>query len=190
MSNDQHELEVSNAYDSEKEDAKKLFFAKEKQEKEKASSNQKFASMEETSPKVNIERIINKTNNSFLEDERRLFLLADKEFLILLRNFINNQEKKEVQKRKLKKWFFWIVMLGFLILLIAPIILIFKANELSQITVIISLVSLLIELVTAIIVLPQIIAKYLFNKKEDEQLLHIIDGMQKYNQNKHDLIKE
>ena len=55
----------------------------------------------------------------------------------------------------------------------------------SDITVIISFVTALIEVVSAIIVLPKIIAKYLFDPEEDRHLIHIIRSMQQYNEKKH-----
>jgi hypothetical protein len=42
----------------------------------------------------------------------------------------------------------------------------------------------LIELVSAIIVLPKIIAEYLFNKEEDSNMMQIIKSMQEYNEKK------
>lgn len=81
-------------------------------------------------------------------------------------------------------------MLGFLALLLTPMILIISLKSLSQITAIVSLVSILFELVSAIIILPKIIAEYLFNKQEDEKLLQIIESMQKYNQDKHNYISK
>lgn len=42
----------------------------------------------------------------------------------------------------------------------------------------------LAEIVSAIVVLPKIIAKYLFNKKEDDNKIKIIFDMQAYNKEK------
>ena len=51
------------------------------------------------------------------------------------------------------------------------------------------MISVLIELVSAIIVLPKIIAEYLFNKEEDRNMTEIIKSMQNYNEKKHDHFK-
>lgn len=151
-------------YSSRKEDAKNLFLKEERdcQTKEKSEKNI-------SASKVKIDKIIEEANKKFLEEERKSFLNIDEEFLELLHNFIEDQKKKEQQKRTLKNLFFCIVMLGFFVLLITPIILIFKINQFSQFTAIVLSISILAELITAIIVLPQIIAKYLFNRKKVEK---------------------
>ena len=114
----------------------------------------------------------------------------DEYFLIFLSNFVKTQNEKEQQKTIFKEQFFWIVMIGFLSLLLTPMILIISLKSLSQITAVVSLVTIFFELVSAIIVLPKIIAEYLFNKQEDEKLMQIIESMQKYNQDKQKHINE
>lgn len=142
--------------------------------------------------KVNVDEIIHRTNlhmENILKNERDTFIETDKEFLKFLSNFVHTQDEKEKQKIALKEVFFVIVMFGFLILLATPFALVFCLKDLNQITAIVSLVTILGELLSAIIVLPKIIAVYLFNKEEDGQLMKIIESMQKYNQSKRDHIE-
>lgn len=137
---------------------------------------------------VDVDGIIatsNKSVKDLLKHEQGVFIETDKAFLEFLQNFVETQNDKEKQKVILKEQFFWIVMIGFLSLLLTPMILVISLKSLNQITAIVSMVTVFFELVSAIIVLPKIIAKYLFNKKEDEKLLQIIESMQQYNQNKY-----
>lgn len=47
-----------------------------------------------------------------------------------------------------------------------------------------------VELTSAIIVLPKIIAEYLFNKGEEESVYRILEKMQEINELKHDHIEK
>lgn len=137
---------------------------------------------------IDVENIITTSNNndreSFLKHEQKFSINMDESFLLFLSNFVRTQNEKEQQKTVFKEQFFWIVMIGFLSLLLTPMILIISLKSLSQITAVVSLITIFFELVSAIIVLPKIIAEYLFNKQEDEKLMQIIESMQKYNQDK------
>ena len=121
----------------------------------------------------------------FLENEKKSYIQVDEEFGKFLTNYVNIQYKKEMQKIHFKEQFFWFVMIGFFALMLAPLILVISIKELSDITLIIAFLSVLIEVVSAIIVLPKIIAKYLFNLQEDQYMIQIIQSMQKYNEKKH-----
>ncbi len=174
----------------EAEKALQLFFA----EESKRTSENLSTYISSKNNNIDVENIITTSNNNSIENllrhERDIFISTDKTFLIFLNNFVKTQNDKEQQKTILKEQFFYIVMLGFLALLLTPMILIISLKSLSQITAIVSLVSILFELVSAIIILPKIIAEYLFNKQEDEKLLQIIESMQKYNQDKHNYISK
>lgn len=174
----------------EAEKALQLFFA----EESKRTSENLSTYISSKNNNIDVENIITTSNNNSIENllrhERDIFISTDKTFLIFLNNFVKTQNDKEQQKTILKEQFFYIVMLGFLALLLTPMILIISLKSLSQITAIVSLVSILFELVSAIIILPKIIAEYLFNKQEDEKLLQIIESMQKYNQEKHNYISK
>ncbi len=124
-------------------------------------------------------------SEEFLNQERDSYIKIDAEFGRFLKNFVDLQEVKENQKIELKEQFFWIIMIGFLIMVLTPAIVVLSVKHLSDIAFVISLISVLVELISAIIILPKVIAKYLFNKKEDANMMKIIKSMQKYNEKKH-----
>ena len=75
------------------------------------------------------------------------------------------------------------VVLFFVILF--PYFLVFMFHtKVTDATVITLGISSTAEVVSSIIVLPKIIAKYLFNKKEEDNKREIISNMQMYNHNK------
>lgn len=132
--------------------------------------------------------VIEESNRKFRTDEINAYMATDNEFIVFLKNFVEMQKQKDDLKLHLKDQFFWLVMISFLVLIVTPLIIVLVAHKYSDITVIVALVASLVELVTAIIVLPKIIAKYLFNKEEDAHMLKIINSMQRYNEKKHDYI--
>lgn len=125
----------------------------------------------------------------FRKREQDSYMQFDKEFHNFLKNFVHAQDRKENQKIWLKGIFFIVIMLGFFALIITPVIIILRSGSLSDSSIIVAMISVLIELVSAIIVLPKIIAEYLFNKEEDKNMTEIIKSMQNYNEKKHDHFK-
>ena len=121
--------------------------------------------------------------------ETSSYIRFDKEFRKFLKHYVRQQKKKEFQKLVLKGFFFGIIMLGFVILLATPMVIMLFCAEKSSSVLITSLIASLIELVSAIIVLPKIIAEYLFNKEEDKNMMEIIKYMQRYNEKKHHYIE-
>jgi hypothetical protein len=57
-------------------------------------------------------------------------------------------------------------------------------NGVSDAKTIVAIGGMLIEGITAILVLPKIIAEYLFNKEEEKHRMEIIQSMQAYNDHK------
>lgn len=102
---------------------------------------------------------------------------------------IVQSDEKEEQKIKLKNRFFWLIMAGFAALMFAPCLVVLCASRLSDTGIVVALLSVLVEVVSAIIVLPKIIAEYLFNKEEDRSMMEIIKSMQNYNEKKHEHFK-
>lgn len=128
--------------------------------------------------------------NDFINREKDSYIKIDQEFNRFLHNFVDIEEKKENQKLDLKDQFFWFIMIGFFALMLTPLIIAIAGRNMSNIAMIVSLVTALIELVSAIIVLPKIIAEYLFNKEEDSNMVQIIRNMQEYNEKKHEYIEK
>lgn len=129
-------------------------------------------------------------SNDFINREKDSYIKIDQEFNRFLHNFVNIEEKKEQQKLNLKDQFFWFIMIGFLALMLTPLIIVIVGRNMSNASMIVSLITALIELVSAIIVLPKIIAEYLFNKEEDANMIQIIKNMQEYNEKKHEYIEK
>ena len=129
-------------------------------------------------------------SNDFINREKDSYIKIDQEFNRFLHNFVDIEEKKEQQKLNLKDQFFWFIMLGFLALMLTPLIIVIVGRNMSNASMIVSLITALIELVSAIIVLPKIIAEYLFNKEEDANMIQIIKNMQEYHEKKHEYIEK
>lgn len=123
----------------------------------------------------------------FRDEERKNYLEVDIQFKKFLSNFVANQNKKDTQKRRLKGFFFAIIMLSFFILMISPILVFYLIvkTPISDTSAIVAIISVLIELVSAILILPKIIAEYLFDKEEDKNMMDLIKNMQDYNEKKH-----
>lgn len=128
-------------------------------------------------------------SNDFINREKDSYIKIDQEFNRFLHNFVNIEEKKEQQKLNLKDQFFWFIMIGFLALMLTPLIIVIVGRNMSNASMIVSLITALIELVSAIIVLPKIIAEYLFNKEEDANMIQIIKNMQEYNEKNMNILK-
>ena len=85
----------------------------------------------------------------------------DAEFQKYLENFNEIVKQNEEQKFKLKKYFFYCVMIILFLVIIFPYILVFVFHEkVTDVTVITMGISSTAEVVSSIIVLPKIIAKY------------------------------
>ncbi|MFR1685967.1 MAG: hypothetical protein ACLSVX_02140 [Massilimicrobiota timonensis] len=109
-------------------------------------------------------------------------LLAEK-----LKNSFEILEKREKTKQFMKKCFFWIIMFIFCILTLSPIILfIFMYNRMNNLTFLISIIGSLVELTLGILILPKIIAQYLFNKDEDKLFFDLIKELKAYHDSKKD----
>lgn len=109
-------------------------------------------------------------------------LLAEK-----LKNSFEILEKRENTKQFMKKCFFWIIMFIFCILTLSPIILfIFMYNRMNNLTFLISIIGSLVELTLGILILPKIIAQYLFNKDEDKLFFDLIKELKAYHDSKKD----
>lgn len=71
-----------------------------------------------------------------------------------------------------------------LIILFPFLLVIMSRSRVTDVALITLTISSLAETLSAIIILPKIIAKYLFNKKEEENKIQIISNMQLYNKEK------
>lgn len=98
-------------------------------------------------------------------------------------------EKREIEKKIMKRIFFGVILFLLSIIVISPIFtvllfLIFPTdNMLALVT---TIIATLAEVLAGIIVLPNVIAEYLFNKKEDKKYFNLIRDLKDYHSNKID----
>lgn len=104
----------------------------------------------------------------------------DELYTKLLHHYIETSEQKTRRNRKYKLSFFIIVMTVFCVLILSPIfamfVVIFKNT--TNTVAIVSMASGAISIVSAIIVLPKIIAKHLFPADEDKNMIDLVKNMQ------------
>ena len=129
--------------------------------------------------------ILPKGKREFNSREIAAYISNEETFSRLLKNLVRTENIKEAQKKTFKSWFFIIVMFLFAGLFLAPIVLIILFKSLiTDYTIMAAIVASLIELISAIIILPNIIAEYLFNKDEDDNTVKLIELMKSYQQDK------
>lgn len=133
----------------------------------------------------NVEQDIEKSEKAFTASVHQSYIHMDDAFLEYLTNFNSNVKKQEKQKLELKKSFFYFIMVYLGGVIFFPYVLVYTfRTRVTDVTVISLSIASLAEILSAIIVLPKIIAKYLFNKKEDDNKIKIISDMQSYNKEK------
>ena len=121
----------------------------------------------------------------FLEHERNSYLDMENKFVQLLSDIVERQRKREFQKSVFKAIFFGVVMLLFVALTITPIIVLLKFSPIvNNVSIIVALMASLAEMISAILILPNIIADYLFNKEEDKHSMEIIQDLRNYHENR------
>lgn len=136
---------------------------------------------------TNEQEEINESENIFKEAQKA-YSKVDDNILAFISNFVNNQNNVAKQKKRLKGIFFAITMLGFSVVLATPIVLViafWKLGIEDIYTVTASIVSAVVEVLITIIVLPKIVAEYLFNKEEENSNIKIVELMQKYSETMH-----
>jgi uncharacterized membrane protein YcjF (UPF0283 family) len=140
---------------------------------------------EEVNPDTSKE--INESETLFKE-VKESYNKVDNKLIDFISNFVENQNVASQQKKSLKTIFFWFTMVLFAIIVITPIIclilmLIWKVP--NYYVIFGSLVASVVEVLTTVIVLPRIVAEYLFNKEEEKANLQIVQLMQKYSETIH-----
>ena len=111
----------------------------------------------------------------------------DCEINSLFEEYKNDFRDKAEQKREMKMKFFarTMFLLGFMI--VAPCVCVLFAIFTGEVKIILALSAIgFAEMITALIAIPIIIAKYLFDNKEDERLNEIVIEILKHNQKRHD----
>ena len=120
-----------------------------------------------------------KIADASLNDEQE-YRIRDKEYTELLHSYIAQHAKKSKKNGKYKFVFFCCVMLvffGVVILSVVSIVFLARREEasFSDIGIVLGAAA---SCVSAIIVLPRIIAEHLFPKDEDSNMINLIQTMQ------------
>lgn len=157
--------------------------------KYRSDSNQANIQIEDTVEEVveeqELERKIEKNEKSFSDSVHQSYIDMDSAFLEYLSNFNQNVNQQEEVKLQLKKKFFrWIILFLAAIIFFPYVMVIQFGEKVTDVTIITLSISSVAETLSAIIILPKIIAEYLFNKKEEDNKIKIIQDMQIYNKEK------
>ena len=98
-------------------------------------------------------------------------------------------ENRENTKMTMKKDFFDRILTLLTIIVLSPIAVIFlflKYPTNNMLTLVTTIIATFAEVLTAIIILPKVIAEYLFNKKEDKMYFNLIKDLKDYHSSKID----
>ena len=122
---------------------------------------------------------IEKLNESKIDTLKCVLLLET------LTDTVDLLKNRETQKSRFKLWFFIIIMTVFVILCLSPFVILFLfRNIITNQSLIVTIIGTLTEILTAIIVLPKIIANYLFNLNEDKEYFNLISDLKSYHEKK------
>lgn len=129
--------------------------------------------------------------NAILDDFRgehgRIMNEHATEYTNLLKGYIINLKCSLNQKKKFKNIFFGIaismLVASFILFFVISIILIKNRWGDMDITALAGLISSLVGVLSLYIIIPKIIAEYLFNSKEDENMARIVQSIQTYDEN-------
>lgn len=127
-------------------------------------------------------------SEALFEEAKQSYNKVDDKLLEFIDNFVRNQNAASKQKKSLKQVFFIITMVLFSLIVLTPIIILvvmlcFGVNNYTAIfgTIFASVG----EVLTTVIVLPRIVAEYLFNKEEENANIKIVELMQNYSNTIH-----
>lgn len=115
----------------------------------------------------------------------------NQQYTDLLNCYVENAKKSLDDKRKWKSIFFYgsIVTMGTLLIMlfVALITAIDKDNTIQIVT---KLIAATVSFASVFIVLPKIIAEYLFNTSDEKNMVDIIKNMQEYDKSLRENIKK
>lgn len=107
------------------------------------------------------------------------------QFKLYLKHIIDSNTKKDTQKQKFKTIFFYVTMFIFAGLIVCQTVflcIIFFKTDIYEIekVALLFMLSITVEIIASIIILPKIIAEYLFNKEEDKSTTDIMAVFHNY----------
>lgn len=156
----------------------------------KEATNQAHTS-KPTTPETKDHSLVNASKKQ--DDEEPEFTKRDKLYTMLLVQYISSNKRKATWNTVYKCIFFCVTVFILLALIVAPIIItiiIVQKDKPNLVVDLAALASSLIGVISAIIVLPEIIAKHLFPTNEDEQMIELVKNMQVNDSNIRDALKK
>lgn len=150
------------------------------------NSNDEVGSLLSVSPQIKESDGLQKLNEAtekFHNDDRKKYLEMEEQFVELLTSSVKVLKERESQKGWLKSLFFVVIMSLFVVLMLTPVVLLYKfSGIINNFSVVIAVIASLIELVAAIMVLPNIIANYLYSKEADDNFTKVISELREYHE--------
>ena len=129
------------------------------------------------------------SDNNLVELDTGYLSHHNEDYSALLDIYVANAKESLNDKRKYKKIFYYsslIVLAGIIITLLISIIIAFTCKRSLQ--TIVTLITATTSFMTAFIVIPKIIAEYLFNTSDETNFTDIIKNMQEYDKSVRDHI--
>lgn len=124
--------------------------------------------------------------NNFRSEHGRIMNEHATEYTELLKAYIENSKNSANQKKWFKSVFFVvsiiILLSSFFVFVAISIVLSGKKWENMEITALSGLISSLVGLLSLYLVIPKIIARYLFNQEEDKHMTKIVESIQLYDE--------
>lgn len=126
------------------------------------------------------------TEESLNDSDENLLKKHNQSFVNLLNNYVVSSDKSQKHKRGMKIAFFVITMVIVIMLILSFVATIFaglymrSVKNISILELLAPLITSFASVITSIIILPKIIAEYLFDKSEDDRLSQIVSNMQNY----------
>ena len=121
------------------------------------------------------------SDNNLVELDTGYLSHHNEDYSALLDIYVANAKESLNDKRKYKKIFYYsslIVLAGIIITLLISSIIAFTSK--SSLQTIVTLITAATSFMTAFIVIPKIIAEYLFNTSDETNFTDIIKNMQEY----------
>lgn len=105
----------------------------------------------------------------------------------LLENYVNLTKKRNTRKEFHKWFFFWVMIVLIIGSCVTCFVYIFVSST-NENTV--NIVSAFVSLISSLIAVPLIVAKYLFNNKEDDNITQIIEKTEEHDYAEIQLLKD
>ena len=140
-----------------------------------------------------------KFDDEYITNDKRSMNEHNECYTRILETYSKTLEGNILEKNKLKKYFFYIcsgiligIALAFVVCLGLSLFFIFANPDVSfDIASIVSLIgAMATAFISSFMILPKVITRYLFNKKEEENMMNVINKIQEYDTKIRQNIKE